>query len=217
MIWSDGSKIVLIIYIIYWEWICDTWYFERCRDRDSLRPRNFEDVANETSCNWAKVVKTEDLSRVSLITALVCCWVKTRLRICKFSSKRAVNFCISDLYSTWLILQNQFARGFYFQEGTYTTHFRLDRFHNHSHLTYPMWVSNGLCPISWSIIPLAAWRYWPLEKQFLRKSHFWTLWLRGDRRGAPNFFLDPENHSILQVLSDLFKSLFTLRLFTLLW
>jgi hypothetical protein len=44
----------------------ETMNFERCRDRDSLRPRNLEFV--ETVTSRVKVVETETLSRVSLIT-----------------------------------------------------------------------------------------------------------------------------------------------------
>jgi hypothetical protein len=32
MIWSDGSKIVLIIYMIYWYWICET---QKTKDDDT--------------------------------------------------------------------------------------------------------------------------------------------------------------------------------------
>ena len=42
----------------------ETGNFERCQDRDSLRPRNLKGVETET----IQVIETDTLSRVSLIT-----------------------------------------------------------------------------------------------------------------------------------------------------
>ena len=50
----------------------ETENFERYWDRYSSRPRNLKGVESETETgrDWAKVVETETLSRVSLITDL---------------------------------------------------------------------------------------------------------------------------------------------------
>ena len=48
----------------------ETGNLERYRDRDSSRPGNLKVVETETGRDQGKVVETETLSRVSLITGV---------------------------------------------------------------------------------------------------------------------------------------------------